>query len=317
MTVVDPDGSVNRSGELVIAPADTAMGTQDSTEALTYYEDNFEPLDGNRYQIRMEFTNGVLRVSWSGKFGINEMPIGDYAHRSNQGPVANNNITVEIKNRWFFRDYRYREIFADPVEASKYFPLIDEKLAEASQNVLDSEPLKGLSDPEGAAAILTDLCAKTGSNLLDAFMTDPKLLDSLADKYDSNFKIAGDRLAGLAGVKLNPDSAALLLKSAFDATWDTILTNHPGIFGSYGFGGDEHDFRIETKLPGCIKTGNADSLNGNVAVWNFKNTDFFAREKTLEAVSRDWSWGNVIITVIVVLVALTLILWPIRRKSTA
>jgi len=316
-SVVHTNGSITRSGELMIAPAGEATGSQDSSEAFKFYGDNFEPLNDSQYAIHREFSDGVLKISWSATFAKDELPLSDYAHRTDGGPIARNNFAVDVKSRWFFKDYLYRETFSDPVEAAKYYPLIEEKLSQASQNILDSKPLTGLGDREGADAILSDLRSKTGVAMMEAFITDADKMDSLSELYDSQFEIAGDSLAGLAGVKLSADSAASLLKTAFDAAWDTLFTDHPEIFGSYGLAENEHLFHIEVMLPGCIKSGNADSVDHDAAVWNFKNADFFAREKTLEAISRDWLWGNVILTLAIVLLLLAFVLWPIRKRSAA
>lgn len=316
-TVVNTDGSFTRSAGLVIAPAEDEGGTQDSSEAFKYYAEHYEPLDNNRYEIRKRFADGILTVSWSGLFTADEMPLTDYNHRTGEGPSATNKISVEVKNRWFFRDYSYRETFTDPVDPSKFYPIIEAKLEEASINVLKSPLLKGLRDREGASAVISDLKDKTGVKLLKSFFENPELMDSLLEQYESYFETAGDSLAGLAGVKLSPETATELLENNIGAVWDTLLNAHPEIFGSYGFGENEHKFRVEVFLPGCVKSTNADSTIENAVVWNFDNFDFFAKEKVLEVLARDWRWGNVFVTVVVVIIILLLILWPLRRRGIA
>ncbi|MEE9553030.1 MAG: hypothetical protein V3W18_01935, partial [candidate division Zixibacteria bacterium] len=316
-SVVNIDGSVSRSASLVIAPAAEETGSQDSAKAFTFYSDHFTSIDENLYEVRKDFNNGILTVTWNGLFTSEDMPISDYGHRIEEGPVASNLISVELKNRWFYKDYNYRETFTDPVDAAKFYPMIEGKLSEASIKVLKLPVLKGLRDPAEAKAIISDLRDKTGVKLLKAFFENPKLIDSLSERYDLYFEIAGDSLAGLAGVKLSSESATELLKDNIGAVWDSILSDHPEIFGSYGLSENEHKFRIEVYLPGCVKSTNADSALENVVVWNFENSDFFAGEKILEVSARDWHWGNVIVSVVVAIIVLLLVLWPIRRKGFA
>lgn len=311
---VNRDGSINRSAELVIAPAADETNTQDSTEAFKFYIEHYVPVDDSLFAVIRDFTDSILTVSWSGVLNPDQTPYTDYAHRVGEGSTAHNSITVETRHRWLFRDYHYSETFADPVDTLKYFPLVTDGLARASDNLLKSEPLQGLRDVEGAGTILSDLRARAGVDLLRRFLNQPDSLDSLTSEYEAYFVSAGDSLSGLAGVKLSPDSAANLLENAFDAVWDTLMTDHPGIFGSYALGENRHQFRIEVKLPGCLRQNNADGVNDNVAYWEFDNTDIFAREKTMEVSARDWLWGNVIISLAVIVIVLVLILWPVRRR---
>ena len=106
-----------------------------------------------------------------------------------------------------------------------------------------------------------------------------------------------------------------LLSSVYDAVWDTIFTDHPGIFGSYGLEEPErHNFVIEVDYPGCLLTTNADSTVEAACLWSFDLLDFFAREKKLEITYRIWSWGNVVITAVVVLILLIFLLISIKKK---
>jgi hypothetical protein len=311
---VNRDGSVNRAAELVIAPAVDETNTQDSIEAFSFYSEHYVPVDESLFIVKKDFADGILTVSWSGVLSVDHMPYTDYKHKVGEGSTALNSITVETRNRWLFRDYYYRETFADPVDTTKYFPLITEGLSRASDDLLESESLKGLRDVDGAGAILSDLRAKTGVDLLRKFLARPESLDSLTSEYESYFDSAGDSLAGLAGVKLSPDSAANLLENTFDAVWDTLMTDHPGIFGSYALGENQHSFRIEVSLPGCLGQSNADGVDNSIAYWEFDNTDIFAREKMMEVSARDWLWGNVIISLAVIIIILVLVLWPVRRR---
>ena len=316
-TVVNANGSVSRSGALNIAAAKDETGTQDSTEAMKFFIEHFPVIDKNLFEVHSGFSDGILSISWFGILSPDDLPFTDYIHRVGESPAATNRISVDVKNRWFYKDYHYLETYSDPVDASKYYSLIEEKLAKASDDVLKSPSLKGLREPEMAAAIISDLGHETGVKLLKVIMDNPRILDSLSDQYDSYFEIAGDSLAGLAGVKLSSEEAGELLKDNLGAVWDTILTDHPEIFGSYGLADDEHRFKIEVFLPGCIKSGNADSTFENVAVWQFDNVDFFAGEKKLEVLSRDWAWVNVALGMVVVVVVFLLVLWPIRKKGIA
>lgn len=315
-TVVYADGSFSRSGSLAIAPADSAAGTEDSTEADKFLSEHFPVFDSNLFEVHTGFSDGKLTVSWSGLFAYDDLPLADYTHRAGEGSTASNRIALEVKDRWFFKDYRYSEVFSDPVSAEKYFDLVDERLNQASAEILGSPSFKGLREGREAAAIMSDLKKNTGVDLLKAMLENPRKLDSLSDLYESYFIIAGDSLAGLAGVKLSPDSASHLLEIEFGAVWDTLMTEHPDMFGSYGLAEEGHKFRIEVFLPGCVKSGNADSTYRNAGVWYFDNVDFFAGEKSLELAARDWAWGNVTVVVLVLLLILLLILRPIRRKKT-
>ncbi len=106
-TIVNTDGSIFRSAGLVIAPAEDEGGTQDSSEAFKYYAEHYEPLDTNRYEIQKHFADGILTVSWSGLFTADEMPLTDYKHRTGEGPAATNKISVDVKNRWVFKNGLY------------------------------------------------------------------------------------------------------------------------------------------------------------------------------------------------------------------
>jgi len=312
-TVVNPDGSVIRSGRLTIAPLDSLSGSQDSTEADEFYQEHYSSFRSDRYEYHESFSDGILTVSWTGKFAKNEKLQSDYGYGKPEGPSAANDISVAVSNRWIYKEFHYRESYSDPVDIVKYSPIIEKKLSDISESILKDPSMKGLRDRQGAEAILNDLQNKAGVDILKAFIDNPGSLDSLSDQYDNYFPIAGDSLAGLSGVKINPETATKLLKSSYDAAWDTIMTDYPGIFGSYGFTGNKHHFRLEVSLPGCFKGGNADSVYETSAVWNFANTDFFAGEKILEARSRSWNWINVIISIIVLLVILIAIFWRIRR----
>ncbi len=312
-TVVYDDGSFSRSASLNIVRSDGTAGVPDSTEAIKFLEEHFPPIDRSLFEVHTLFSEGVLTVTWSGMFSSDDLPLNDYNHRMGEGTAATNRIEIDVNNRWFYKDFRYLEVFSDPVDAGKYFDIIEKGLSDASDRILASTSLSGLRDREEADKILSGLREKTGVNLLKMLLENPRILDSLSERYDSYFEIAGDSLAGLAGVKLSPESASELIEEQFGAVWDTIMTDHPGIFGSYGLAEGGHKFRIEVFLPGCVRSGNADSTFESMAVWYFDNLDFFAREKSLELTARDWVWGNVVIAAVAIILVLLFALWPLRR----
>lgn len=311
------DGSITRTGSLTIKPAEGESGTQDSTEAFAFYDDNYKPLDNSVFEVSRTFADGVLKVTWTSNVAPEQQPFNDYFHKKDDGPVASNSVLVTINNRWLYKDYAYSEIFKDTVDTEKYASIIDTRLEEASAEFLDSNAMRGLKERDAAKSVLDSLRISTGSSLLVALIANPGTEDSLSNYYDAQVADAGDILSGLSGVKLGSDSTTALLRSAYDTVWDSLMTEFPDIFGSYGFIGDEHKFVIEVTLPGCLSNANADSTGGSTAIWRFSNLDFFGKSKTLSAVSRDWIWTNVILTLAVVLILLALVLLPLRRRRTA
>ena len=245
---------------------------------------------------------------------MGDLPISDYTHRAGEGSAAGNKISLVKKGRWFFDDYHYLEVFSDPVDTLEFYPLARKALSKASEDILKLESMKGLKDRQRARDLLTLIETEAGVDLFRAILADPRQTDSLSDEHDLYVHMVADSLAGFAGVKLDPDSLVSLLGSAYDAVWDSLFANHPGILGSYRIGeAEEHRFRIEVVCPGCIAGSNADSTFEKAAVWTFDHLDFFAREKSIKLTYRIWSWGNVAITVAVILILLVVILWPIRR----
>ncbi len=316
-TVISSDGSIRRSGELKITLSGERDVEKDLSNALKFYSDNFVPPDTGFFEIKHTFIDSVLTITWVGEIDVADLPISDYTHRVGDGSSAGNKISLVKKGRWFYNDYNYVEVFSDPVDTVKIFPLLQDALSKASDDVLNLEPIKGLKDRQRARDLLGTMETKAGLNLLKAFMADPHQMDSLSDEHGLYVQMVADSLAGFAGVKVNPDSLNTLLGSVYDAVWDTLFTNYPGIFGSYGIGeAEEHRFRIEVVYPGCIASSNADSTFEGACIWTFDHLDFFAGEKRIELTYRIWSWGNVAITVVVILIVLAVILWPIRRRSS-
>jgi hypothetical protein len=314
-SVIDSDGNVNRSGKLKIVLSGEREVEKDLSLALNYYHENFEAPDEAVFAVQQTFDDGVLTVTWNGDLARTEFPFSDYTHRSKTGHQAGNSITLEMKNRWFFRDWTYTEVFSDPVDTAGIFPVLDERMSAASERVLDLDSMKGLRDRRGAEALLRTIETETGVNLLRSFLENPRAEDSLANLQQSKLASVADSLAGFAGVKLDPDSLTQLLSSVYSAVWDTLLTDHPGILGSYGMEEpDRHNFEIEVKYPGCLLVSNADSMVQAACIWSFDRLDFFAREKKLEIKYRIWSWGNVIIAAAIILVLMVFLLISLRKK---
>jgi hypothetical protein len=315
-TVIGSDGSIRRSGELRISLSGERDVEKDLSNALEFYGGNFVLPDTDLFEIQQTFADSVLTVSWIGEIHMADLPISDYTHRAADGSAAGNKISLVKKRRWFFDDYHYVEVFSDPVDTVEIFPLLQDRLSKASDHIMNLEPMKSLKDRQRARDLLAGIETEAGVDLFRAILANPRQMDSLSDEHELYVHMVADSLAGFAGVKLNPDSLVSLLGSVYDAVWDTLFTNHPGIFGSYRIGeAEKHRFRIEVSCPGCIASNNADSTFESAAIWTFDHLDFFAREKTMELACRIWSWGNVAITVAVILILLVVILWPIRRKG--
>jgi hypothetical protein len=316
-SVISSDGSIWRSGELKVTLSGERDIEKDLSRALDFYTDNFVPPDSDLFDIEYTFADSVLTITWAGEIGPANLPFSDYTHRVGDGPSASNIISFEKKGRWFYNDYSYMEVYSDPVDTLKFFPLAQDALSTASDNIMNLRPMKGLRDRKRARDLLRAVETEAGVDLLRAFMADPHRLDSLSNEHELYVHMVADSLAGFAGVKLNPDSIAALMGSVYDAAWDTLFTDYPGIFGSYGIGEpEEHGFRIEVVCPGCVIASDADSTFESAGIWVFNNLDFFAGEKRIELSYREWAWFNIAITAVVILVILALILWPIRRRHS-
>lgn len=314
-SVIDPDGNVKRSGKLIIVLSGEREQEEDLTRALDYYHENFVVPDETVFTIHQTFDDSILTLTWTGDVSQDDFPLSDYTHRSETGPQAGNLMMLEMKNRWFYKVWNYSEIFYDPVDTAGVFPLLESKLSEATDRILAIDPMKGLRDRQGAEALLGPIETEAGVDLLRSFLENPEALSSLSDLYESTIERVADSLAGFAGVKLDPDSLTSLLSSAYDAVWDTIFTDHPGVFGSYGLEEPErHNFKIEVDYPGCLITSNADSMVAAACIWSFDRLDFFAREKKLEIAYRVWSWGNVVITGAVVIILMVFVMTTVRKK---
>ncbi len=313
-SIINKDGNLSRRGSLEIRISGERDVTEDSLKLTQFYGDNYVVPDESLYEIFMDYTDSVLIVSWEGEITPDNMPVSDYIHKSKEGPAAINRISVTRKNRWVYRDIVYRETFSDPVDTIKYFPMIRSGLSKASETIMSHYALKGIRDSDRAAGLLYSLETEAGLDLFRKILEDPAQLDTLSGMYDEKISIVADSLAGFEGVKLNPDSLNRLIHDVYDAAWDTLLSDHPGLFGSFGIDDlDVHNFRVEVVIPGCLISSNADTTVGGVATWSFNRMDFFARDYDIEIVSRQWRWLNVIITVLVIAVILFLILKPIRK----
>jgi len=315
---IKTDGSFYRSGEMKIGISGERNVEEDSLNIWGFYTDSYVMPDENRFSVSHTFGDSSLTVYWDGTIAPQSEPLGDYIHKSKEGPAAINNISVQIKSRWIYKDITYVETFSDPVDTATYFPLIETRLSGASDYVLNHDALKGIRDKEEAGKLLDNLESEAGLDLLRGILKNPAGFDSLSAVYDSRITTLADSLAGFAGVKQNPDSLGNLIHNVFDAAWDTLLSDHPGLFGSFSIDDiDVHNFRVEVEMPGCLLNSNADSTFNGVALWEFNRLDFFAREYTIEIAARQWRWVNVAITIIVLALILFAVLRPIRKGKTA
>ena len=138
-------------------------------------------------------------------------------------------------------------------------------------------------------------------DLFRNILADPDRFDSLSTLYDENVSIIADSLAGFDGVKQSPDSLDKLIRYFYDAAWDSLLTDYPGLFGSFWIDdSDVHNFIVEVSFPGCLISSNADTTIDKTSIWSFNQFDFFAKEFSIELTARKWAWVNVAISVVVI-----------------
>ena len=315
---VSDDGSIYRKGSMAIQiSGDRDMG-EDSLKATEFFESNYIMPDENMFDISRVCRDSVLIISWEGRIDPGGGSVSDYIHKSKDGPNAINRISIVVKNRWIFRDVIYRETFSDPVDTTQYFPLIQSRLSGASEFILRHEALKGIRDNDEARELLSGIEKEAGLDLFRGILADPAGFDTLATIYDSYISIVADSLAGFAGVKQNPDSLDRLIHNVYDAAWDTLLSDHPGLFGSFAIDDiDIHNFRVEVAVPGCLTGSNSDSTLNGVSIWTFNRMDFFAREYTIDIAARQWRWLNVALTLLVIAVILFFGLRPVRRSGAS
>jgi hypothetical protein len=165
---------------------------------------------------------------------------------------------------------------------------------------------------------LKEIETEGGIDLFRGIIAEPGNFDSLSGVYDRKITEAADSLAGFRGIKENPDSLGRIIHDVYDAAWDTLLSDHPGLFGSFSVDDiDIHNFMIEVTAPGCLIGANCDSTVNKASIWSFNRMDFFAREYALELTARRWLWWNVAISVVVIALALFLLIRPWRRKKAA
>jgi hypothetical protein len=315
---VESDGAINRKGRLEIRITGDREISADSLQLTQFYEENYVAPEGSLFKISRSLDDSVLAVSWEGTIPLEQLPVSDYIHKSKEGSTAINSITVAKKSRWIYKDITYIETFSDPIDTARYFPMIRAGLSEATQGILDHEVMKGLRDREGADNLLQGIEKEAGLDLFRRILQNPAEFDTVSEIYDERISMVSDSLAGFAGVKQNPDSLSRLIHDAYDAAWDTLLSDHPGIFGSFAFDDiDLHDFTIEVAVPGCLISTNADTTINGVSAWSFNRVEFFARSFTIEVSARYWSWINIAITVVIIAIILFLILGPVRKSRAA
>ncbi|UCC80523.1 MAG: hypothetical protein JSW64_03945 [Candidatus Zixiibacteriota bacterium] len=313
-SIINDDGSLSRRGSLEIRISGERDVNEDSLKLTQFYNDNYVVPDEALFEVSLDYGDSVLTVSWEGEIARDNMPASDYIHKSKEGPAAINRISVTRKNRWVYGDIIYGETFSDPVDTVKYFPMIRSGLSKASETIMSHYALKGVRDSARVAGLLYSLETEAGLDLFRKILEDPAQLDTLSGMYDEHISTVADSLAGFEGIKQNPDSLNRLIHDVYDAAWDTLLSDHPGLFGSFGIDDmDVHNFRVEVVAPGCLIGSNADTTVSGVSAWSFNRMDFFARDYDIEIVSRQWRWLNVVITVLVIAVILFLILKPIRK----
>lgn len=314
---LDADGSLVRRGRMEIKISGERNIDEDSLGLWQFYSTNYVLPDENLYNIRQEYGDSSLTIYWEGKPAPEADSIGDYIHRSKEGPSAINNISIKTKNRWIYKDIIYVETFSDPVDTSRYFPLISDRLSRASDTVVNHDALGGIRNKEEAEKLLDRLETEAGLDLFRGILKNPAELDSLSGIYDERIADFADSLAGFAGVKQNPDSLGKLIHHVFDAAWDTLLSDYPGLFGSFPIDDtDVHNFRVEVSVPGCVLSSNSDKKLDDVYIWEFGRLDFFAREFNIEIVARQWRWINIIISLLLIAIILFIALRPVRRGMT-
>ena len=283
---------------------------------MRFYDDNYVVPDESLFEISRGYGESVLAVSWEGNITSENMPVSDYFHKSEEGSTAINSVLITMENRWVYKDIIYTETFSDPVDTAKYFPTIRSQLSKASEFIMSQDALSGIRDYDRAHELLNLIETTAGLDLFRKILVDPAQLDTIAVIYDERISIVSDSLAGFAGVKQNPDSLDRLIHDVYDAAWDTLFSDHPGLFGSFALDDiDVHNFRVEVIAPGCLISSNADTAINGVLAWSFNRMDFFARDYTIEIVSRQWRWYNVAVSVLVIAIILFFILRPIRRNK--
>ena len=313
---IGKDGSIERTGSIEIRISGERDASQDSLAMEVFYADNYIVPDWNYFDVTSDYHDSVHVISWKGIISPDSLPISDYIHKSKDGPMAVNTISVERKNRWIYSDLLYSETYSDPVDTARYFPEIRSQLSMASDAVLKYKALAGIRDHDDATELLDHMETIAGLDLFRAIIDNPEAYDTVSTVYEDCVSSIADSLAGFAGVKQNPDSLGRLIHDTFDAAWDTLLSDHPGLFGSFPFDDiDEHNFKVEVTAPGCILSTNADTTIEATMTWNFNRMDFFAKEYKIELSARNWHWFNIALSVIVLAIILFIILGPVRKRN--
>jgi len=313
---INPDGSLFRKGQMTLQLSGERDIEKDSLGLSNFFNENYVVPGENRFSRTENYKDSLLTISWQGTIGSNDGPVSDYIHKSADGQMAINRIKVNVKNRWIYKDITYLETFSDPVDTITYFPLIKEKLSRASGNMLDQKAIKGIRDRARAKSLLYGMETTAGMDLFRNMLIDPDGFDSLSALYDESALLIADSLAGFEGVKQSPDSLDKLIRYFFDAAWDSLLTDYPGLFGSFGIdNSDGHNFIVEVSFPGCLINSNADTTIDKTSIWSFNQLDFFAKEFSIELTARKWAWVNVAISVTVIAIIFFGIFIPFKRRQ--
>ena len=312
-TVINDDGTANRTGELKISLSGERNANEDSVKAFEYYSKHYA-MDENNVEMTQTFTDSVLTVSWNVDLTAGES-ISDYKHYSDSGIVAKNSVSYNVVDRWIYKDFIYEELYSDPIDTTVIFPVLDNLLILAADDIMNSDPLKNIQYPEPAKELLDNFRDNLGKDLLRIFVSSPAAIDTLTGKFESQIEVISDSIAGMAGIKENPQTLNETIKDIYSSAWDTLYSKHPEVFGSFGIEiNQDHSFSIELEFPGCFVESNADTVIDNTALWEFDHYKFSGGEYKLVLESRKWNWLNVAICVGGILILIWVLLRPKKRK---
>jgi len=314
-TVINADGTASRSGELKISLSGDRDASEDSIKALNYFTKHFVPVDNNSFEITQTSSDSAIIIAWTGELTAGET-LNDYKHISDSGIVADNNIRFDQVNRWIYKDFIYEEIYSDPIDTTTIYPVLDSLLLHAADDIMKSAPLKNIHNPELAEELLNNFQGNLGRDLLRIFVSSPSAIDTLTGVFEAQIEVISDSIAGMGGVKENPQGLNEAIKEIYSSAWDSLYSQHPEVFGSYGIEiNQDHSFKIEVEFPGCFIESNADTVIDNTALWEFDHYEFSGGEYKLELKTRKWNWLNVAIGLVGLLLIIGIILRPGRGRK--
>jgi hypothetical protein len=315
-TEIKTDGSLIRSGRLEI----TASGESDSmsypSALAKYFSDNFMGPNDSIYDVRRSFADSSMIIGWTGSFKPRKEPAPDYIHIGKDKTKLTNHISLEKRDRWFFSDYFYEETFSDPIDTAEYWPAIENQMMRATTAIMNAGALASIDDIVSAHRLLKKAQAYCGIEMMRLVVQHPDSIERLTSSYEKILEDIADSIAALPGNGVRSDNLSSLLISTYNAAWDTVMNDNPGIFGNYGIiDSDQHRFQIEVVSPGFITCTNADSVFLKSCIWKFDRQAFFAKVMTLEVVSRRWAWGKTFLTLAVVVTILVVSLRPKKSRG--